>query len=117
MGLRTQFRRHRKDTRLIVGGLGALLLLFSGLFYLLLYNQDLEARVINNRVLLFALWYANVVLILAVLVVLFRIVFKILVQAQAPDFSAPNSRPSSSPRISGSLSSRCCCSSSSPTSS
>ena len=80
MGLRTQFRRHRKDTRLIVGGLGALLILFSGLFYLLLYNQDLEARVINNRVLLFALWYANVVLILAVLVVLFRIVFKILVE-------------------------------------
>ncbi len=80
MGLRTQLRRHRKDTRLIVGGLGALLLLFSGLFYLLLYNQNLEARVINNRVLLFALWYANVVLILAVLMVLFRIVFKILLE-------------------------------------
>jgi len=84
MGLRTRFRRHRKDTRLIAAGLGALLILFSGFFYLLLYNQDLEARVINNRVLLFALWYINVVLILAVFFVFLRVVFKTLVERQNP---------------------------------
>ncbi len=80
MGLRSQIRRHSKDLRLIVAGLGALLVLFSGFFYLLLYNRDLEARMINNRVLLFALWYANVVLILTVLFVLMRILFKTLVE-------------------------------------
>ena len=34
MGLREKLRRNRKNHRLIVGGLVALLLLFTGLFYL-----------------------------------------------------------------------------------
>lgn len=80
MGLRTQLQRHRGNTRLIVGALGALLLVLSGIFYFLLYNQRLDAKLINNRVLLFALWYVNVVLILSMVFVLMRIVFKMLVE-------------------------------------
>ncbi|MDY7093125.1 MAG: ATP-binding protein [Acidobacteriota bacterium] len=80
MGLRTQLRRHRKNTRLIIAALAVLLLVLSGVFYFLLYNQRLDAKLINNRVLLFALWYINVVLILSMVFVLLRIVFKMLVE-------------------------------------
>ncbi|MCB1055755.1 MAG: HAMP domain-containing protein [Acidobacteria bacterium] len=80
MGLRTQLQRHRGNTRLIVGVLGALLLVLSGIFYQLLYSQRLDAKLINNRVLLFALWYINVVLILSMVFVLMRIVFKMLIE-------------------------------------
>ncbi|MCH9651775.1 MAG: HAMP domain-containing protein [Deltaproteobacteria bacterium] len=80
MGLKQRILKYRRDTRLIVGGLGALFLLLGGLFYLQLYDQELPARMINNRILLFALWYINVVLILAVLLVLFRTVFKMMVE-------------------------------------
>ncbi|MEM9292612.1 MAG: ATP-binding protein [Acidobacteriota bacterium] len=80
MGLRTQIRRHSGNNRSILFALGLLFLLLAGAFYYMLYSQDLEPRLINNRVLLFALWYINVVLILAVLVSLLRIVFKMLME-------------------------------------
>src|SRR5215831_14463736 len=80
MSLRQIFLRHRKDQRLIVSGLGVLLLLFTALFYLILRERDLPAFLVTNRVLLFVLWYANVVLILIVLFVLLRNLFKLLVE-------------------------------------
>jgi two-component system nitrogen regulation sensor histidine kinase NtrY len=80
MDLREQLRRHRKDTRWIVGGLAALLLVFTAGFYLLLRARELPPVLVTNRVLLFVLWYVNVVLILAVLFVLLRNVFKLLVE-------------------------------------
>jgi two-component system nitrogen regulation sensor histidine kinase NtrY len=80
MDLRDRILRHRKNHRVIVAWLFALLLLSAGLFYLAQRGRDLPAALVANRVLLFALWYANVVLILAVSFVLARNLFKLLVE-------------------------------------
>ncbi|HTE65083.1 MAG TPA: PAS domain-containing sensor histidine kinase, partial [Candidatus Binatia bacterium] len=80
MDLRDQLLRHRKDTRLIVGGLALLLLVLAAAFYLLQRGRDLPAVLVANRLLLFILWYANVVLILIVLFVLLRNLFKLAVE-------------------------------------
>src|SRR5215210_49014 len=80
MGLRTQFERHRKNHRLIFAGLVGLLLVLTGLFYVLQRGRDLPGVLVTNRVLLFVLWYVNVVLILTILFVLLRNVFKLLVE-------------------------------------
>ncbi|HEV2851234.1 MAG TPA: ATP-binding protein [Thermoanaerobaculia bacterium] len=80
MDLREKILRHRKDHRLIGAGLVALLLLFTALFYLAQRGRDLPAALVTNRVLLFVLWYVNVVLILIVVFVLLRNLFKLLVE-------------------------------------
>jgi len=80
VSLRQILLRHRKDQRLIVGGLAVMLLLFTAFFYLFLRERDLPAFLVTNRLLLFVLWYANVVLILIVLFVLLRNLFKLLVE-------------------------------------
>jgi two-component system, NtrC family, nitrogen regulation sensor histidine kinase NtrY len=72
--------RHRKDPRLIVGGLTLLLLLMTAGFYVVQRDRDLPSFLVTNRVLLFVLWYINVVLILAVLFVLLRNLFKLLIE-------------------------------------
>src|SRR6476659_2325438 len=80
MGLREKLRRNRKNHRLIVGGLVALLLLFTGLFYLAQRGRDLPSALVTNRVLLFVLWYVNVLLTLIILFVLLRNLVKLLVE-------------------------------------
>ncbi len=80
MSWRQTLLRHRKDQRLIVGALAVLLLLFTTTFYLSLRERDLPALLVTNRVLLFVLWYINVVLILIVVFVLLRNVFKLLIE-------------------------------------
>src|SRR3954454_5068486 len=80
MGLRQKLLRNRKNHRLIIGGLIALLLLTTGLFYLAQRGRDLPSALVTNRVLLFVLWYVNVVLILVVLFVLLRNLIKLLVE-------------------------------------
>ncbi len=80
MGLRKKLLQNRKNHRLIGAGLVALLLLFTGLFYLAQRGRDLPSFLVTNRVLLFVLWYVNVVLILIVCFVLLRNLFKLLVE-------------------------------------
>ena len=80
MNLREQFLRRRKDTRFIVGMLGLLLALLSGLYFLLLTSRDLPDTLVTNKVLLFVLWYIDAILILAVLFVLARSLFKLLLE-------------------------------------
>src|SRR3954471_6934831 len=80
MGLREKLRRNRKNNRLIVGGLVALLLLFTGLFYLAQRGRDLPSALVTNRVLLFVLWYVNVLLTLIILFVLLRNLIKLLIE-------------------------------------
>jgi two-component system nitrogen regulation sensor histidine kinase NtrY len=80
MTLRQTLHRHRKDQRLIVGGLALLLLVFTATFYLILRERDLPSFLVTNRVLLFVLWYINVVLILTVVFVLLRNLFKLLIE-------------------------------------
>jgi two-component system nitrogen regulation sensor histidine kinase NtrY len=80
MKLGERLRRQLKDQRLIVGVLSVLLLLFTALFYLLQRERDLPSFLITNRVLLFVLWYVNVVLSLIVLFVLLRNLFKLVIE-------------------------------------
>ncbi len=80
MDRREKILQKLKDHRLIGAGLAALLLLFTVLFYLAQRGRDLPAALVTNRVLLFVLWYVNVVLILIVLFVLLRNVVKLLVE-------------------------------------
>ena len=80
MGLREKLLRNRKNHRLIGAGLAALLLLSTGLFYLAERGRDLPSALVTNRVLLFVLWYVNVVLILVILFVLLRNLIKLLVE-------------------------------------
>jgi two-component system nitrogen regulation sensor histidine kinase NtrY len=80
LSLGQRLRRYGKDLRVLLGGLVVLLLLFTTSFYLFLRDRDLPSFLVTNRVLLFVLWYVNVVLILVVLFVLLRNLFKVLVE-------------------------------------
>ena len=80
MSLREKLRHHRKNYRLIIGGFGALLFLFTALYYMGARGRELPAALVTNRVLMFVLWYVNVILILGVLFVLLRNLFKLLVE-------------------------------------
>jgi two-component system, NtrC family, nitrogen regulation sensor histidine kinase NtrY len=80
MSLRQTLLRNRKNHRLIGGGLIALLLLFTGLFYLAERGRDLPSFLVTNRVLLFVLWYTNVILILVIVFVLLRNLIKLIVE-------------------------------------
>ncbi|HUF79098.1 MAG TPA: HAMP domain-containing protein, partial [Thermoanaerobaculia bacterium] len=80
MAIKDRIRRHRKDTRFIVGGLATLLVLLVGLFYLIQRGRDVPETLLNNQILLFVLWYANIVLILTIVFVLLRNLLKVLVE-------------------------------------
>ncbi len=79
MDLRQEIHRRRKDTRFIIAGLLALLVVCIGFYYLLQRGQGLPPSLVANRLLLFVLWYVNVILILVILFILFRSVFRLLV--------------------------------------
>ena len=80
MSLRERAERLLRNHRFLLGGLAALLLLFTLLFYLSQRGRDLPAALVANKVLLFVLWYANVILILVVAFVLLRNLIKLLVE-------------------------------------
>ncbi|MGE0640275.1 MAG: ATP-binding protein [Thermoanaerobaculia bacterium] len=70
--LRGRLLRHRKDSRFVAAGLAILLLLLTVAYYLIQRGHDLPSVLVTNRVLLFALRYANLVLILVIVFVLTR---------------------------------------------
>jgi len=80
MDLREQLSRRRKDARWIVGGLTALLFVLTAIYYGIQRSRELPSALITNRVLLFVLLYANAILILTILAVLLRNVFKLFVE-------------------------------------
>jgi two-component system nitrogen regulation sensor histidine kinase NtrY len=80
MDIREQLRQHRKDNRLILASLGVLMLLLTGIYYLIQHSRDLPAEVINSRVILFVLWYVDVVLALAFVFILGRSLYKLFVE-------------------------------------
>ena len=82
MDLREELRRRRKDSRWIIGGLGLLLLALSAIYYFIQRSRALPTDEVTNRILLFALWYVNLVLIIAILFVLLRNLFKLVVERQ-----------------------------------
>jgi two-component system, NtrC family, nitrogen regulation sensor histidine kinase NtrY len=77
---RPSLDRRGTSNRWILGGLSLLLVVFTVGFYLLQKSRDLPAVLVANRVLLFVLWYVNVVLILVVLFVLLRNFFKLILE-------------------------------------
>jgi two-component system nitrogen regulation sensor histidine kinase NtrY len=83
MKLLEGFRRRSKDTRFILRMLGVLLVCLSVVYFLLQKSRDLPSALVANRLLLFVLWYINVCLILAVLFVLARSLFKLLLERRA----------------------------------
>jgi len=83
MSFLESFRKRRKDTRFILRMLGVLLVCLSVVYFLLQKSRDLPSALVANRLLLFLLWYINLVLILAVLFVLARSIFKLLLERRA----------------------------------
>ena len=79
MPLKDTFRTRRKDGRWIFGGLAGLLGALSLIYYVIQRRVELPADVAASRVLLLAIWYVNLVLILVILYVLFRNLFKLLI--------------------------------------
>ena len=80
MDLREQILKHRKDDRYIAGGLLLLLAMFSLFYYLLQRGRGLSAVVATDNLLLFVLWYINVILILSILFILVRNLFRLLLE-------------------------------------
>lgn len=80
MDLRARIHRHRKDNRLIFGGLGAVFVVFALIYFLLKRGQGLPTELATNNIVLFGLWYINIVLILAILFILLRSFFLLLLE-------------------------------------
>ena len=80
MDLRGKIHQHRKDNRLIAGGIAAVFVVFAVIYFFLKRGQGLPVNEATNSVLLFVLWYINVVLILAILFILVRSFFKLLLE-------------------------------------
>ena len=78
--LREQVLRHRKDFRFIFGGLTLLLLVCSLAYYMLQRGKGLPAELAANKLLLFVPLYINIILILTILLVLVRSVFRLLLE-------------------------------------
>jgi two-component system nitrogen regulation sensor histidine kinase NtrY len=77
-----RIHEYGKDTRWVVGGLTLLLIVLSGIYYLIQRSRDLPPDLATNKVLLLVLWYINVVLILAIAFMLLRNVVKLMVERQ-----------------------------------
>ncbi len=80
MGLRDRLYEQSKNTRTVLFGLAGLMFLFTAIFYLLERDREMPSYLVTNRVLLFVLWYVNIVLILAILFVLLRDLFKLFLE-------------------------------------
>ena len=80
MDLAEQILRHRKDARWIGGGMVLLLMICSGIYYLLLRGKGLPAEMASDKLLLFVLWYINIILILSILLILVRSFFRLLLE-------------------------------------
>lgn len=73
---------YRKDPRFIITVPLALFLGTSLVYYLMLRARELSPEALTSRLLLFALWNINVILILGILFVLIRNVIKLVLERQ-----------------------------------
>ena len=80
MGLGDRLRRYQKDERVILFVLLGLFAVLGGIFYLILRSRNLPAYLVTDQLLLFVLFYVNGVLMLAVVFVLLRNLYKLLVE-------------------------------------
>lgn len=82
MDLRDQILRHRKDTRFIAVGMMLLLAVCGVFYYLLLRGKGLPAEMASDKLLLFVLWYINIILILTIVFIIVRSLFRLLIERQ-----------------------------------
>ncbi len=80
MDFREQLLKHRKDDRVIGGGLLLLFAVCSLFYYLLQRGRGLPEEILSDKLLLFVLWYINIILILAILFGLLRSLFRLLLE-------------------------------------
>ncbi|MCM2315110.1 MAG: HAMP domain-containing protein, partial [Thermoanaerobaculia bacterium] len=73
---------YRKDPRFIITVPLALFIATSLVYYLMLRARELSPEALTSRLLLFALWNINVILILGILFVLIRNVIKLVLERQ-----------------------------------
>jgi two-component system, NtrC family, nitrogen regulation sensor histidine kinase NtrY len=83
MGLFARFRRHRKDSRALAVAAALLFLVAALVVYLVLRRRDLPDHLVADQLVLFVLWYVDGILILAILFVLARNLYKLLVERKA----------------------------------
>ena len=80
MGLFARFRRHRKDNRALGAAAGVLFLVGALVLYLVLRRRDLPDHLVADQLVLYVLWYVDGILILAILFVLARNLYKLAVE-------------------------------------
>lgn len=80
MDLTEQILRHRKDTRFIAVGMVLLLAVCSAFYFLLLRGRGLPAEMASDKLLLFVLWYINIILILTIVFIIVRGLFRLLIE-------------------------------------
>ncbi len=80
MRLPESVRARVRSNRWLGGAVALSLALFTLIYYLLLRSRDLDPALINDQILLFALRNINALLVLAILFVLIRNLFKLWVE-------------------------------------
>ena len=80
MSFLEKFRRRHRDARFILRLLAILLVCLTAVYWLVQRRSDLPSTLVANRVGFFVLWYINLVLIVTILFVLARSLFKLLVE-------------------------------------
>ena len=80
MDLKKTIVQHRKDTRWIVAAFALLLLVFTAIYWLIQRNRDLPSGLVTENLLLFLLFFINVVLILTIVFVFGRNLFKLVIE-------------------------------------
>lgn len=83
MSLRADLERRGRDTRFVVAALGVLLVILGAGYWFLLQSRDLPSFLVTNKLLLFVLFYLDVVLILAIVFVLVRNVAKLMLERRS----------------------------------
>ncbi len=75
--LKDRFRRLRRETAFVVGVLMALMVVLASVWGFLLRGEGVSTTLVTNRVLIFILWYINVILIFIILFVIVRYIVKL----------------------------------------
>ena len=68
-----------KDNRVIFGGLFALLVILTLFYTFVQRGLGVAPQALTNKILLFVLWYVNIILILIILFVLIRSLFRLII--------------------------------------
>lgn len=74
--------RYRKDPRVVVALPVGIVIITSGVYYLVQRTKELSPDALSSRLLLFVLWNINLILIIGIVFVLLRGIVKLLLERQ-----------------------------------